>query len=81
MNIEMLKYNPSLLACGAIYMAMKLTKKQINSQFIQYNEEMLRGCAMEMGAELKQWKKGSCNVIKEYSSEKRGRVIQRYLID
>jgi cyclin B len=53
LNCKMLKYNPSMMACGALYLTMKITKKPVAwPSCIKYTENEIRQCAKDLCSEL-----------------------------
>jgi G2/mitotic-specific cyclin-B, other len=53
LNCKMLKYTPSMMACGALYLTMKITKKPVAwPTCIKYTENEIRQCAKDLCNEL-----------------------------
>jgi G2/mitotic-specific cyclin-B, other len=49
LDLSMLKYSPSHMACGALYLTMKITKKNVKwPSAIKYSDMALRQCACDL---------------------------------
>jgi len=83
----MLKYLPSEIAAGSVYVARAMTKKTpfwtpTLHHYSTYSEEHVRSVAIEINNLLKKAQKSSLKAVqKKYSSEKNASVAEIALVD
>ena len=81
-NFHMLKYNPSLLASSALYLAMKMAKIQNPwskdlSEATRYKESEIRACAKDLFLLFSNAKSSSTQAVKKkFSHTKFGEVAK-----
>jgi len=86
-DVKMLKYLPSEIAAGSVYVARAMTKKTplwtpTLHHYSTYSEEHVRSVAIEINNLLKKAQKSSLRAVqKKYSSEKNASVAEIALVD
>jgi len=86
-DVKMLKYLPSEIAAGSVYVARAMTKKTplwtpTLHHYSTYSEEHVRSVAVEINNLLKKAQKSSLRAVqKKYSSEKNASVAEIALVD
>jgi hypothetical protein len=86
-DVRLLKFPPSLIAAGSVYLARAMTQKSplwtgTLEHYSTYDEAKVRTCAEEMNEFLKKSHKGSLKAIKKkYSLPKFGQVSEIPIVD
>jgi len=86
-DVKMLKYLPSEIAAGSVFVARAMTKKTplwtpTLHHYSTYSEEHVRSVAVEINNLLKKAQKSSLRAVqKKYSSEKNASVAEIALVD
>lgn len=86
-DMKMVKFLPSEIAAGAVYVARAMTQKAplwtpTLHHYTTYSEEHVRGIAMEINGLLKKAQKSSLRAVqKKYASEKYAEVANIPVVD